>query len=87
MQRVCVILAFAAVVAAGFPLPGQYLAIGLGIAAIGTGRIVFRRTSLPGLSRLAGAAAMTIGGLGLGLGIARVAMTLVAIGHLERLLG
>lgn len=85
MQRVALVLATLALVAAALPAPGQYLALGLGIAATGTGRIAYSRRALPGLARLAGAAAITIGCLAVLLGGLRVAITLAAIGHLERL--
>jgi hypothetical protein len=78
-------LAFGAVIAAGLPAPGQFLALGLGVAAIGTGWLVFSRRSAPGATRLFGAAAITVGCIGMLLGIVRVAITLAAIGHLERM--
>jgi hypothetical protein len=87
MPQVALVLAFGAMFAVGLPAPGQYLAIGFGIAAIGTGRVAFARRALPGLSRLAGAAAITVGAIALLLGLARVAITLAAIRHLERLVG
>jgi hypothetical protein len=73
-------------VAAGLPAPGLYLAIGLGLAAIGCGLQRFGRRDLPGAARLAGAAAMTLGTLGVLLGAARVAMVLAAIAKIDRLL-
>lgn len=87
MSRLALTLAFAAVVAAGVPAPGLYLALGLGIAAIGAGWLGYRERSAPGARRLAGAAAITVGALGLLLGSARVVMTLVAIDRIERMLG
>jgi hypothetical protein len=87
MSRLALTLAFAAMVAAGLPSPGLYLAIGLGIAAIGAGWLGFRERSTPGAWRLAGAAAITVGALGLLLGAARVVMTLVAIDRIESMLG
>jgi len=86
MQRLALAFAFGAVVAAGLASPGQFLAIGLGIAAIGAGRIAYMRRTAPGSARLAGAAAITIGCIGLLLGLVRVAITLAAIGHLERMI-
>jgi hypothetical protein len=73
-------------VAAGLPSPGLYLAIGLGIAAIGIGRIAFRRRDQPGAARLAGMTAIAIGVLGLLLGGVRVAIVLAALGHIDRML-
>jgi hypothetical protein len=87
MQRLALVLAVGALVAAGLPAPGQFFAIGLGIAAIGVGRVAYARRAVPGLARLAGAAAMTVGAIGLLLGTARVVITLAAIRHLERLIG
>ncbi|MEO8702560.1 MAG: hypothetical protein ABI867_21120 [Kofleriaceae bacterium] len=85
MQRLALALAFGAVVAAALASPGQFVAIGLAIAAIGTGRVVYARRTLPGAARLAGAAAIAIGAIGLVLGVVRVVVTLVAISHLERM--
>jgi hypothetical protein len=86
MARIALLVAAGAVVAAALPSPGLFLAIGLGIAAIGTGWLAFRRPG-PGFARLAGAAAVTVGGLGCVLGMLRVALALAAIDHLDRLLG
>jgi hypothetical protein len=79
-------LAFAATIAAGLPSPGLFLAIGLGIAAIGCGYERFGRRDLPGSARLAAAAAMTVGAIGCLLGIARVVMVLAAIAKIDRML-
>jgi hypothetical protein len=87
MSRVALTLAFAAMLAAGLPSPGLYLAIGLGIAAIGCGWLAFSERSAPGARRIAGAAAITVGVLGVLLGSARVVMTLVAIDRIDRMLG
>lgn len=87
MQRLALVLAFGALVAAALPAPGLYLAIGLGIGAIGTGWLAYRRRGAPGFARLAGAAAVTLGMVGLLLGTLRVALALAAIRHLERMLG
>jgi heme A synthase len=87
MSRVAIILALSAAVASGCPAPGLFLAIGLGIAAIGTGWVSYRRARDPGFSRLAGAAAITVGAVGGLLGGLRVALALAAIDHLDRILG
>lgn len=87
MHRTALALAAGAAVAAACPAPGQYAAIGGGIAALGTGWIAYRRRASPGPARLAAAAAITLGGAGLLLGALRVALTLAALGHLGRLLG
>lgn len=81
------VLALAALVACAVPSPGLYLAIGMGIAAIGTGWCGFRDRARPGASRLAGAAAVMLGGTAMLLGAVRVAIALVAIDHVERMLG
>ncbi len=78
--------ALAAVVAAGVAAPGQLVAIGFGIAAIGLGRIAYQRRTATGAARLGGAAAITVGAIGLVLGIVRVGIILAAIGHVENLL-
>ncbi len=73
-------------VAAGLPTPGLYLALGLGIAAIGCGLQRVGRRDLPGPARLAAAAAVTVGALGCLLGAVRVVMVLAAIARIDRLL-
>ncbi len=87
MVRLALLLAFLAMLAAGLPSPGLYAAIGLGIGAIGTGYLAFSRRSLPGAQRLAAAAAMAVGTLGVLLGTVRVVMVLAAIDRIDRLLG
>lgn len=87
MARLALTLAFGAMVGAGLPSPGLYLAIGLGIAAIGCGLVGFGRKATPGSARIAAAAAITVGTIGFLLGTARVVMTLAAIGRIDRLLG
>jgi hypothetical protein len=86
VSRLALCLAFGAMVAAGVPSPGLYLAIGLGVAAIGIGLVVFRRRETPGATRLAGVTAIAIGSLGVLLGGARVAIVLAALGHIDRML-
>jgi hypothetical protein len=87
MSRLALVLAFGAMFAAGLPSPGLFFAIGLGIAAIGCGWLGYTQRPAPGARRLAAAAAITVGVLGLLLGSARVVMTLVAIDRIERMLG
>jgi hypothetical protein len=87
MAPVALLAALAAVIAAAAPSPGLFLAIGLGIAAIGSGWLGYRRAGDPGFTRLAGAAAITVGALGGLLGTLRVVLALAAIDHLDRLLG
>jgi hypothetical protein len=87
MSRLALTLAFGAMLAAGLPSPGLYLAIGLGIAAIGAGWLGYSQRTAPGSRRIAAAAAITVGALGVLLGSARVVMTLVAIDRIDRMLG
>ena len=87
MVRLALVLAFGAALAAGLPSPGLYLALGLGIAAIGCGAVAFSRREAPGPSRVAAAAAITVGAIGFLLGAVRVAIVLAAISHVDRLLG
>ncbi|HSD86664.1 MAG TPA: hypothetical protein VLB44_04090 [Kofleriaceae bacterium] len=87
MARLALALAFGAMLAAGLPSPGLYLALGLGIAAIGCGWLGYSHPGAPGTSRLASAAAMTVGTLGFLLGTVRVVMVLAAIDRIDRMLG
>lgn len=87
MARIALVLAFAAMLAAGLPAPGLYLAVGLGISAIGTGAVGFGRRGTPGALRIASAAAITVGTLGLLLGTARIAIALAAIDRIGHLIG
>lgn len=87
MARIALIIAAGAIVAAALPSPGLFVALGLGIAAIGSGWLAFRRPGAPGFARLAGAAAVTVGALGGLLGALRVVLALAAIDHLDRLVG
>ncbi|HTR50987.1 MAG TPA: hypothetical protein VMJ10_09805 [Kofleriaceae bacterium] len=86
MARLALVLAFGAMAAAGLPAPGLYVALGLGLAAIGCGWVAFRRRGSPGAMRLAAAAAITVGIFGCLLGAARVAMVVIAIDRIERML-
>jgi hypothetical protein len=87
MSRLGLACALSALVAAALPSPGLFVAIGLGVAAVGVGWISYRRTADPGFRRLAGAAAVAIGTIGGVLGALRVALALAAIDHLDRMLG
>jgi hypothetical protein len=86
MVRIALIAAAGAVVCAALPSPGLFAAIGLGIAAIGTGWLGYRQPGEPGFARLAGAAAVTVGAAGCLLGALRVALALAAIDRVDRLL-
>ena len=87
MVRIALIAAAGAATCAALPSPGLFAAIGLGIAAIGTGWLGYRRPGEPGFARLAGAAAVTVGAVGCLLGVLRVALALAAIDRVDRLLG
>ena len=78
--------AFAGAVCLALPWPGMFLAMGLGIAAVGTGITSWRRRADPGPARLAGAGAITIGAAALLLASVKYGLTLVAIGKIEGLL-
>jgi hypothetical protein len=86
MQRLALACAIGSLVAAAVPTPGLFVALALGLVAIGTGRIAFGRRSSPGATRLVGAAAMTLGGVGFALGAVRVVLVLLAISHVDRML-
>jgi hypothetical protein len=86
VSRLALILAFGAMLAAGAPAPGLYVALALGLGAIGTGLAAFRRRTAPGSTRLAGAAAIAVGTFGCVLGAVRVAIVLAALGHIDRML-
>jgi hypothetical protein len=86
MQRLALACAISSLVAAVLPSPGLFLALGLGIAAIGAGWVGFARRTAPGATRLAAVAAITLGGLGFALGAVRVALVLVAIAHVDGML-
>ena len=87
MVRLALALALSAAAAAGLPSPGLYLAIGLGLGAIGCGWVGFSRRTAPGPARLASAAAITVGAIGLVLGVVRVAIVLAAIDRIDHLVG
>jgi hypothetical protein len=86
MGRIALALAFGAVVAAALPSPGLYLALGLGVAAIGLGWAGYGRRSEPGAARLAAAGAITVGAIGLSLGAVRIVLALAALRHIEHML-
>ncbi|HEY0192782.1 MAG TPA: hypothetical protein VGC42_16800 [Kofleriaceae bacterium] len=87
MAAFALVVGLAAMIAAALPSPGLFVAIGLGLAAAGTGWLGYRRTADPGFRRLAGAAAITLGAMAGVLGVVRVVLVLAALGHLERLIG
>jgi len=84
---VALIVACAAVVAAALPAPGLYIALGAGIAAMGLGWLALGRRDTPGLHRLTGAAAITVGTIGFVLGALRVVLALAALSRIDALIG
>jgi hypothetical protein len=86
VSTLALVLAVGAAAAAALPWPGMFFAMGLGIASIGLGVVAYRRREHPGAQRLAGAAAIAVGSLGLALGSVRYVLTLVAVDQLESLL-
>ncbi len=68
------------------PNPGMFFAMGLGIFAIASGWLCFRRRTSPSHARLAGAGAVTLGLLSLALGVTRYGLTLAALRRIENLL-
>lgn len=87
MQRLALALAIGSVLAVALPSPGLFVALGLGLAAIGTGWVGFSQRTAGGFHRLAAAAAIALGSLGLVLGAARIALVLLAIEHVDAMLG
>jgi hypothetical protein len=84
--RVALALAGIALVAVALPAPGHLVALGASIGAIGLGLAEYPRRELPGRVRLAAAAALAVGAVGLALAVVRVAVILSAIAHVDRLL-
>ena len=87
MPSAALAIALCALVAAALPSPGLFVAIGLGIAAIGTGWLGYRARGAPGFRRLAGAAAITIGAMSCSLGMVRVVLALAAIDRIDQMIG
>jgi hypothetical protein len=79
------VTALAAAGALPFPIWGKYAAIGLGVLAIASGLAGFRRGKT-GPARLWAAAAAALGAVALVLGGVKVALTLLALGHLREVL-
>jgi hypothetical protein len=87
MPSAALAIALCALVAAALPSPGLFVAIGLGIAAIGTGWLGYRARGAPGFRRLAGAAAITVGAMSCSLGMVRVVLALAAIDRIDQMIG
>jgi hypothetical protein len=86
MQRLAVALAVLGFAAVVLRIPGPYVAIGLAIAAIGTGIVGYRRRAAPGSLRLWAASAITLGAIVFVLGTVRIGLTLAAIEHIADML-
>jgi hypothetical protein len=86
MGAVAFLLASLGVVAVAVPGPGKLAAIALGTIAVGWGLLAYRRRENRASRRLAGAAGVAVGSLAIGLGAAKVALTLIALARLETLL-
>lgn len=87
MALLSLALALAALVAGALPHPGMFVAIGLAIAAAGTGWIGWQRRGAPGAQRLTAAVGVGIALVALALGGARYAITLFAVSRLTGLAG
>ena len=87
MQRIALVTGLGALVAAALPSPGLYVALGLGILAIGLGWIGYRQRTAPGAHRLAAAAAITVGAAAVLLGALRVILVVAAIDRLQGMVG
>lgn len=73
--------------AIALPMPGPYLGVGLGLFAVASGLLAFRRSrGQRAAVRLTAATAVALGLVGGVLGGARVAMVLAALARLEQLL-
>jgi hypothetical protein len=66
------------------PGAGKYLAIGLGIFAVGSGILGWRRAAGRSGPRLAGAAGIALGLVALLLGGAKIGLTILALDRLEQ---
>lgn len=87
MQRIALATGLGALIAAALPSPGLYVALGLGILAIGLGWVGYGERTAPGFRRLAAAAAITVGAVAVLLGGARVVLVLAAIDRLQGMVG
>jgi hypothetical protein len=76
--------AAAGVLAVLVPGAGKYLAIGLGIFAVGAGIVGYRRGRAR--ARLSGAGGIALGLAAIVLGATKVGLTIMALERLERLL-
>ena len=87
MGQLSLLTAVVGLAALVLPGAGKYLAIGLGIVAIGTGFLGWRRQLHSPRARLSGAIGLALGVVALFLGAAKLGLTLVALDRLSRLFG
>jgi hypothetical protein len=87
MGWIALLLGIGSLIAVLLPAPGMFVAMALGIAGVGVGWVGFKRRKTAGAPRLAGAGAIVIAVLGLGLAVTRYALTLAAVDRIERMLG
>lgn len=69
------------------PMAGMWFGLGAGLVAITAGWTCYRHRGLPGVARLFGAASAAVALAAVTLATARVALSLAAAVHLERMLG
>lgn len=81
MGPVSLVLSALAAVALVVPEVGKYVALGLGIAAVGVGLVAFRRPRM----RLWGAAGVTVGLCVCLLAATQIGLTLMVLDRLRRL--
>jgi hypothetical protein len=86
MGGLALLCAIAGAASVAVPGAGKYLAVGLGIVAVGFGVLAYRRGDPRPGARLAGAAGAAVGGIALLFGAAKVALTLMAIERLAAVL-
>ncbi len=75
-------VAVAAAACIAVPSTGMYLAMGLGLFAIGAGIVGYRRRKAPAPERLAGSGAIALGAVAFGLAATKYGLTLAALDHL-----
>lgn len=69
------------------PMAGMWFGLSAGLVAITAGWTCYRHRGLPGVARLFGAASAAVALAAVTLATARVALSLAAAVHLERMLG
>lgn len=69
------------------PMAGMWFGLGAGIVAITAGWTSYRHRGLPGASRLFGVASAAVALAAVSLAVVRVALSVAATVHLERMLG